>query len=305
MEGVRAGRVAVDLHRDLLALRLRRDGERCSWPSGSASARSATRSTRRSRRCARPAGSARRCRPTVTVAVNAEDRALLASLGDDLKFVFDHVGGAGSRRPTRWRWQSRRRTATKCERCWHWRDDVGARCRASGALRALHQQPLRRGRNAQGGLMRGTRPRQARACGPGWAWRCVIVLVDQVTKTLIVGYSSSATAAGDALLQHRAGPQHRRGVLVPGRGVGLAALVLRRPGRGGRRLHRLDAEAPRGQTLFCLGARADPGRRARQRDRPAACTATWSTSSDFHCARLALPGLQRGRQRDHRWGRSC
>ncbi len=60
----------------------------------------------------------------VTVSANAQDRALLATLGDDLKFVFitsvaDVIEGetlAVTVRPS---------TATKCERCWHWRDDVG------------------------------------------------------------------------------------------------------------------------------------------------------------------------------------
>jgi isoleucyl-tRNA synthetase len=60
----------------------------------------------------------------VSVTANAEDRALLASLGDDLKFVFitsvaSTVGGqvlAVAVEPS---------TATKCERCWHWRNDVG------------------------------------------------------------------------------------------------------------------------------------------------------------------------------------
>lgn len=61
----------------------------------------------------------------VTIAANAEDRALLESLGDDLKFVLitsvaKVVAGdelAITVTPS---------TATKCERCWHWRDDVGA-----------------------------------------------------------------------------------------------------------------------------------------------------------------------------------
>jgi isoleucyl-tRNA synthetase len=60
----------------------------------------------------------------VTIAANADDRALLASLGDDLKFVFitsqaQVVPGdalAVTVTPS---------TARKCERCWHWRDDVG------------------------------------------------------------------------------------------------------------------------------------------------------------------------------------
>ena len=61
---------------------------------------------------------------TVTLVAPPESHALLASLGDDLKFVFitsavtlvagDALAIAVS--PS---------TATKCERCWHWRDDVG------------------------------------------------------------------------------------------------------------------------------------------------------------------------------------
>ena len=61
----------------------------------------------------------------LVIAANAEDRALLASLGDDLKFVtitsaVTVVEGDGlvvSVTPS---------TSPKCERCWHWRPDVGA-----------------------------------------------------------------------------------------------------------------------------------------------------------------------------------
>jgi len=60
----------------------------------------------------------------VTLSANPEDRALLATLGDDLKFVLitsvaSVVPGdalAVDVTPS---------TATKCERCWHWRYDVG------------------------------------------------------------------------------------------------------------------------------------------------------------------------------------
>jgi isoleucyl-tRNA synthetase len=60
----------------------------------------------------------------VKVSAPAKDRALLATLGDDLKFVLitsavtveagDTLAVKVSPSP-----------ATKCERCWHWRDDVG------------------------------------------------------------------------------------------------------------------------------------------------------------------------------------
>jgi isoleucyl-tRNA synthetase len=61
----------------------------------------------------------------LTIAANAEDRALLASLGDDLKFVtitsaVQVVEGdelVVTVTPS---------ASPKCERCWHWRADVGA-----------------------------------------------------------------------------------------------------------------------------------------------------------------------------------
>ncbi|OUL98651.1 isoleucine--tRNA ligase [Variovorax sp. JS1663] len=60
----------------------------------------------------------------VALTVPAEEHALLASLGEDLKFVFITSaialaqGDALSAQVTP-------STAVKCERCWHWRDDVG------------------------------------------------------------------------------------------------------------------------------------------------------------------------------------
>ncbi len=61
---------------------------------------------------------------TVALTANADDRALLTTLGDDLKFVLITSlatlvkGDALAVAVEPW-------TATKCERCWHWRDDVG------------------------------------------------------------------------------------------------------------------------------------------------------------------------------------
>ncbi|MDD2845546.1 MAG: isoleucine--tRNA ligase [Rhodoferax sp.] len=60
----------------------------------------------------------------VALTVGADDHALLASLGDDLKFVFItsamdlHAGDALGI-------QVSPSSDTKCERCWHYRDDVG------------------------------------------------------------------------------------------------------------------------------------------------------------------------------------
>ncbi|MDP3825274.1 MAG: class I tRNA ligase family protein, partial [Polaromonas sp.] len=60
----------------------------------------------------------------VTLEVAPDDHALLASLGDDLKFVFitsaiDLIAGSAQSISTE------ASSAVKCERCWHYRDDVG------------------------------------------------------------------------------------------------------------------------------------------------------------------------------------
>jgi isoleucyl-tRNA synthetase len=61
---------------------------------------------------------------TVTVTVNPQDHALLASLGDDLKFVF--ITSAAVLVPgVELSVAVNPSAAVKCERCWHWRDDVG------------------------------------------------------------------------------------------------------------------------------------------------------------------------------------
>jgi isoleucyl-tRNA synthetase len=60
----------------------------------------------------------------VSLTVAPEDQALLESLGEDLKFVLitsaaTLVAGAALQV------EVRASNATKCERCWHWRSDVG------------------------------------------------------------------------------------------------------------------------------------------------------------------------------------
>jgi isoleucyl-tRNA synthetase len=60
----------------------------------------------------------------VTIAAGAADRALLATLGDDLRFVLITSAAAvvaGSELQV----TVTASGATKCERCWHWRSDVG------------------------------------------------------------------------------------------------------------------------------------------------------------------------------------
>ncbi len=60
----------------------------------------------------------------VTLAAADDDRALLESLGDDLKFVL--ITSAARVQPgAALAVTVTPSVATKCERCWHWRDDVG------------------------------------------------------------------------------------------------------------------------------------------------------------------------------------
>ena len=61
---------------------------------------------------------------TVTVAAPPADLALLATLGDDLKFV-TITSAAGVVAGDALAVTVTPSTAPKCERCWHYRDDVG------------------------------------------------------------------------------------------------------------------------------------------------------------------------------------
>ncbi|MFM2057782.1 MAG: hypothetical protein RLY71_2167 [Pseudomonadota bacterium] len=61
----------------------------------------------------------------VTVTAPPEAHAILASLGDDLKFVFI-TSVAALAAGDELKVSVTPSTAPKCERCWHWRDDVGA-----------------------------------------------------------------------------------------------------------------------------------------------------------------------------------
>ena len=61
----------------------------------------------------------------VVLTVPAADHALLATLGDGLKFVFI-TSVAELRQGDALQIAVTASTATKCERCWHWRDDVGS-----------------------------------------------------------------------------------------------------------------------------------------------------------------------------------
>jgi isoleucyl-tRNA synthetase len=61
----------------------------------------------------------------LVITAAAEDHALLAALGEDLKFVF--IASAVRLQPGEaLAIQALPSGDTKCDRCWHWRSDVGA-----------------------------------------------------------------------------------------------------------------------------------------------------------------------------------
>jgi len=60
----------------------------------------------------------------LVIAANPADSALLASLGDDLRFV-TITSKAGVENGDALKVTVTPSTALKCARCWHWRDDVG------------------------------------------------------------------------------------------------------------------------------------------------------------------------------------
>jgi isoleucyl-tRNA synthetase len=61
---------------------------------------------------------------TLTITAPAADEEILVTLGADLKFVFI-VSEAALHEGDTLKVEVTPSTATKCERCWHWRDDVG------------------------------------------------------------------------------------------------------------------------------------------------------------------------------------
>ena len=65
----------------------------------------------------------------LTLAVKGQDLSLLRSLGEDAKFVFItsgvEIGELGAAEPESYRATPRASAAIKCDRCWHYRADVG------------------------------------------------------------------------------------------------------------------------------------------------------------------------------------
>ena len=145
-------------------------------------------------------------------------------------------------------------THAKCERCWHYREDVGAdtahpHCAAVAS--ATCSAPANNGATPDGrrGHARGAfeqAPEQAAGTTP-WLWMAfalLVVMADQFLAGHRAQLRLRRIAPGDRLLQPGTGLQQGRGLQLPGRRRRLAALVLHRPGRRGRPVHHLAAVPP-------------------------------------------------------------
>ena len=92
----------------------------------------------------------------------------------------DHVGGNASRAPSGSRSQSRRARTQRCERCWHYRADVGSRCRHPTLCGRCVVEPLRCRRASRVRVTDDActaRREHARRCAG--CWLCGAVIVDR------------------------------------------------------------------------------------------------------------------------------
>lgn len=238
----------------------------------------------------------------VTLVAAPEDHALLSSLGEDLKFVFitsavEPGGGRCARHPRGGQPGRQVRALLALPR------RRGPGPGPPDHLRPVREQPARQRRNA-GARINGPRQRFFLRFRQGLA-----VALAGLGRAAAGGRPVHQDAdpgllppgrrhLRHQLLQHRAGAQHRRGVLVPGERGRLAALGVHRHRRGGGALHRLAAARPSGAEAVLLRALQHPGRRHRQRGGPHDARLRGGLPG-LPRTRLALPGLQPGRLRDH------
>ncbi len=149
-------------------------------------------------------------------------------------------------------------------------------------MRALHQQPVRRGRNEKLRVTSRDMRAGASAMLPWLGLSLLLLIADQFSKLMVLGYYRLGdSTTGHQLLQPGAGAQRRRGLFVPGRRLRLAALVLQRDRHRCGRVHPLDAQVAPGPAPVRICHVLHTGGRRRQRDRPPVHTATWSIFYSF------------------------
>ncbi len=223
------------------------------------------------------------------------------SLDDDLRFVFITSAARASRGAA-----TRSAIAVDAERRSRSASAAGTTAPTSAPMPRIRRSAARCVANLFGaGEPRTPCVSSALGALARWLWLALVVVVlDQVTKRA-VARDASAPA------RRRAITPFFNLVLVFNRGAAfsfladarrLAALVLHRDRARRARVDRVAAAPAAAARWFCAGARADPRRRARQRDRPRARIGAVVDFLLFHCRRLALARVQRRRQRASRCG---
>ena len=217
----------------------------------------------------------------VAVTAPGDDVAALASLGDDLRFVFITSSATVERGDA---------LAVRVTPSGH--VEVRAllalarrrrpRCRTSVAVQPLRGESVRRGRAAAVRVTSATVPTTVTTRPVPWTrWLWIsaaVIALDQVTKAMIVAnVPARRRRCAHVVLQPGARVQHRRRVQLPGRRGGLAALAVH-PDRDRRlRSDAVVAEARRQRACSARDSRSSSAARS------AICTtgwcwATWSIS---------------------------
>jgi hypothetical protein len=207
---------------------------------------------------------------TLTITAGADDAALLRSLGEDLKFVTITSAATvvdGPSWPSRWRPAAPSSASAAGTTATTWAATRPTpRCAAAAAAtstaRAKPAPWPERGRHgsqqqrAQQVFRRQHQP--VGLAGPGRGGHPAGPVQQDADPGLL---PAGRQPHRHLVLQRGAGAQPWRSLLLPGRGLGLAALVLHRPGRRGLGFHRLDAAPPPRPDPVLLRGQHDPGRR--------------------------------------------
>ena len=122
-------------------------------------------------------------------------------------------------------------TSTKCERCWHYRDDVGADAAHPTICGRCVTNLFGAGETRDDRLTMAAK-KSGSSLLPWLGIAAIVILLDQITKAMILrtmAIGDSHTITSFFNIVHCA--QHRRGVLVPRTRVRLAALAVHRARR--------------------------------------------------------------------------
>ena len=237
------------------------------------------------------------------VAIGAPDADYdaLASLGDDLRFVLITSAATRRARGTPRRSTSKPSAHAKCERCWHYRPDVGADAAHPTLCGRCVVEPVRLGRASRLRVTRTTMAalaKQTRIRSAGCGSRPAVIVADQLTKAAVVaalreGGGIAVTPFFTLVLTYNTGAAFS--FLASASGWQRWFFAGDRLRRGDR--HRGAVAARRNPAVQCRPG-ADPRRRARQSHRSPGARQSGRLPALSLC-RVGVSRVQRRGQRDH------